>query len=97
MGDGQPSSKGRVSTFFVTRNSLEIEANHSCPTTSGLPSSNGPFLSRMESVTAKGSKERVHSVHTELLKSIYNFHINFLKDFRELAEHFCKGARERET
>lgn len=51
----------------------------------------------MESVTAKESKERVHSVHTLLLKSIYNVHINFLKGFRELAEHFCKGARERET
>lgn len=90
--DGQLSSKGRTSICFITRNSLEIEANHSCPTTSDLPSSNGPFLSRMENLTANESKERVYSVHTELLEPIYNVHINFLKNFRELAEHFCKGA-----
>lgn len=69
--DGQLSPKGRTSNFFITRNSLEIGANHSFPTTSDLPSSNEPFLSRMENLTAQESKERVHSVHTKLLKSIY--------------------------
>ena len=40
------------------------------------------------------------SVYTQLLKSIYDFHINFVpkgKNFRDPAKHFCKGARKRET
>lgn len=43
-----------------------------------------------------------HPVHTQLFKSIYDFHINLLflrwrKNYRELAEHFHRGGRERET
>lgn len=89
-------SKGSTSGLILARKSLEIEVNDSCPITSGLPSSSGPFLYRMENKTAYKSKDGVHPVHTELLKSVYDFHINFLfLSWRTSGNRLGTSARER--
>lgn len=91
-------SKGSTSGLILARKSLEIEVNDSCPITSGLPSSSGPFLYRMENKTAYKSKDRgtssAHRATQVRLRFSHQLSVSKLKNFREPAEHFCKGAKE---